>query len=240
METVDVKKGFGAEVRRRRNDLGWSQEDLADRADLHRTYVSDVEAGKRNPSLQSMQRLAVALGASIGTVFGSVEGMAERSGLMRTGAEPGGAMRTSAEETEVEILLVEDDPHDIELTMAAFKKARLTNRVEVLHDGAEALDFVFCQGAYAKRSRADRPQLVLLDLQLPKVHGLEVLRRIRSDQATRMMPVAVLTGSRKDEHLQRALELGADAYLVKPVDFQSFSMITPKFSLDWTLLKDGV
>src|SRR5262249_29842692 len=140
METVDVKKGFGAEVRRRRNDLGWSQEDLADRADLHRTYVSDVEAGKRNPSLQSMQRLAVALGASIGTVFGSVEGMTERSGAepggpMRTGAERGGAGRTSAEETAVEILLVEDDPHDIELTLAAFKKARLTNRIEVLHNG---------------------------------------------------------------------------------------------------------
>src|SRR5262249_15792499 len=133
METVDVKKGFGAEVRRRRNDLGWSQEDLAARAELHRTYVSDVEAGKRNPSLQSMQRLAAALGATIGTVFGAVEGMAGQIG---------------AEENAVEILLVEDDPRDVELTLMAFKKARLTNRIEVLHDGAEALDFVFRRGAY--------------------------------------------------------------------------------------------
>jgi transcriptional regulator with XRE-family HTH domain len=146
METVDVKKGFGAEVRRRRNDLGWSQEALAERAELHRTYVSDVEAGKRNPSLQSMQRLASALGASIGAVFGSVEGKAEQGGPERT------------EEHAVEILLVEDDPRDVELTLMAFKKARLTNRIEVLHDGAKALDFVFCRGAYATRQDKDRPK----------------------------------------------------------------------------------
>ncbi len=230
METVDVKKGFGAEVRRRRNDLGWSQEELGGRAELHRTYVSDVETGKRNPSLESIQRLAQALGASIGTVFGSLEGLAAKAGADRAGSE----------ENEVEILLVEDDPRDIELTLAAFKKARFANRIEVLHDGAEALDFLFCRGAYARRPAKHRPQLVLLDLQLPKVHGLEVLRRIRTEPTTRMMPVAVLTGSRKDEHLQRAIELGADAYLVKPVDFQSFSLITPKFSLDWALLKDGI
>jgi len=230
METVDVKKGFGAEVRRRRNDLGWSQEELGGRAELHRTYVSDVETGKRNPSLESIQRLAQALGASIGTVFGSLEGLAAKAGADRAGSE----------ENEVEILLVEDDPRDIELTLAAFKKARFANRIEVLHDGAEALDFLFSRGAYARRPAKHRPQLVLLDLQLPKVHGLEVLRRIRTEPTTRMMPVAVLTGSRKDEHLQRAIELGADAYLVKPVDFQSFSLITPKFSLDWALLKDGI
>src|SRR5881227_3613993 len=117
METQDVRKVFGAELRRRRKELGLSQEEFGERANLHRTYVSDVEAGKRNPSLQSMQRLASAVGASIGSVFGAVEGIAA------------GPTHGRAQESEkvVDILLVEDDESDIELALTAFKKAGLTN-----------------------------------------------------------------------------------------------------------------
>ena len=226
MQTADVKKGFGAEVKRRRLELGISQEELAERAELHRTYVSDVESGKRNPSLASIQRLARALDSSLGDVFSTVE---------RFG-HPGGPEAMPPVTTR-QLLLVEDDPRDLELTVAAFRHAKLTNPIRVVRDGAEALDFLFCRGAHAQRSMAELPQVVLLDLNLPKVHGLEVLRRIKADEQTRGIPVVVLTISKRDEHIREALRLGAESYIVKPVDFQNFSQITPKLSFRWTLLE---
>jgi len=226
METQDVRKIFGSELRRRRKELGLSQEEFGERANLHRTYVSDVEAGKRNPSLQSMQRLASAVGTSIGSVFGAMEGILEEG----TGKPADGV---------VDILLVENDANDAEVTIGAFKKAGLTNRVEVARDGSEALDFLFGGGKYANRQPNNRPQLVLLNLQLPRTGGLEVLRRLKSDENTRSIPVIILTGSRKDDDLQQALKLGADAYMPKPVDFESLSRITPKMSFNWALIKNG-
>ena len=229
METQDVRKFFGSELRRRRKELGLSQEEFGERANLHRTYVSDVEAGKRNPSLQSMHRLASAVGTSIGSVFGAMEGII------------GEGKGRPAEKSDrvVDILLVENDASDAEVTIAAFKKAGVTNRVEVVRDGSEALDFLFCGGRYANRQSSSRPQLVLLNLQLPKTGGLEVLRRLKSDETTRGIPVIILTGSRKEDDLQQGLKLGADAYMVKPVDFENFSRITPKMSFNWALLKNG-
>ena len=230
METNDVRKVFGAELRRRRKELGLSQEEFGERANLHRTYVSDVEAGKRNPSLQSMQRLASAVGASIGSVFGAVEGIAARASHAR------------AQECEkvVDILLVEDDKSDIDLALTAFKKAGLTNQIEVARDGTEALDFLFCRGKFARQRASNRPQLVLLDLQLPKMNGLDVLRQMKADERTRTIPVVILTASRKNEHLEQALKLGAEAYMVKPIDFQNFSRLTPKMSFSWALVKNGL
>src|SRR6185369_338254 len=154
METQDVRKIFGSELRRRRKELGLSQEEFGERANLHRTYVSDVEAGKRNPSLQSMQRLASAVGTSIGSVFGAMEGILGE-GKARPADKSNGV---------VDILLVENDANDAEVTIGAFKKAGVTNRVEVVRDGSEALDFFFCGGKYVNRQPNNRPQLVLLDL----------------------------------------------------------------------------
>jgi CheY-like chemotaxis protein/DNA-binding XRE family transcriptional regulator len=229
METQDVRKIFGSELRRRRKELGLSQEEFGERANLHRTYVSDVEAGKRNPSLQSMQRLASAVGTSIGSVFGAMEGI--------LGEARGGPAEKF--EKVVDILLVENDAKDAEVTIGAFKKAGLSNRVEVVRDGSEALDFLFGGGKYANRQPSNRPQLVLLNLQLPRTGGLEVLRRLKSDENTRSIPVIILTGSPKDDELQQALKLGADAYMPKPVDFENFSRITPKMSFNWALIKNG-
>src|SRR5437764_2859853 len=124
MDAVDVQKSFGAEVKRRRMQLGISQEKLAERASLHRTYVSDVEAGKRNPSLASIQRLTLALGASLGAIFASVEHVAKLP------AEISGSLAPKLGD----ILLVEDNSKDVELTLAAFKQAKLTNPVQVVHD----------------------------------------------------------------------------------------------------------
>jgi CheY-like chemotaxis protein/DNA-binding XRE family transcriptional regulator len=223
MQAADVQKGFGAEVKRRRIQLGISQEKLAERANLHRTYVSDVEAGKRNPSLASIQRLTLALGASLGAIFASVE-----DGKKVDGEAVGSKLG--------DILLVEDNARDIELTLTAFRQAKLTNPIQVVHDGNEALDFVFCRGHYAKRPKTDRPQVVLLDLQLPKIHGLEVLRRIKADEFARKIPVVVLTVSQRDDHIHEALRLGAQSYIVKPVDFQNFSESTSKLSFRWAML----
>jgi len=224
MQPADVQKGFGAEVKRRRIQLGISQEKLAERANLHRTYVSDVEAGKRNPSLASIQRLTLALGASLGAIFASVEDGKKSNG------EPGSPKLG-------DILLVEDNHKDIELTLAAFRQAKLTNPIHVIHDGIEALDYVFCRGNYAKRPRTERPQVVLLDLHLPKIHGLEILRRIKGDEFARKIPVVVLTASQRDDHIQEALRLGAQSYIVKPVDFQNFSQSTSKLSFRWAMLE---
>lgn len=224
MQPADVQKGFGAEVKRRRIQLGISQEKLAERANLHRTYVSDVEAGKRNPSLASIQRLTLALGASLGAIFASVEDG------KKTDGEPLSSKLG-------DILLVEDNHKDIELTLAAFRQAKLTNPIHVIHDGIEALDYVFCRGNYAKRPKTERPQVVLLDLHLPKIHGLEVLRRIKADEFARKIPVVVLTVSQRDDHIHEALRLGAQSYIVKPVDFQNFSQSTSKLSFRWAMLE---
>jgi CheY-like chemotaxis protein/DNA-binding XRE family transcriptional regulator len=231
MEKLDLRKMFGAEVKRRRTDLGISQEELAERANLHRTYVSDVEAGKRNPSLASIQRLASALGAPLSAVFCSAE---KDSAMARSPLERGMAERI------VSILLVEEDPKAAQLTVALFKKFKLTNCLKVIADGGEALDFIFSHGAYAKRGMKNLPQVVLLDLELSKVQGLEVLRQLKADPRTRMIPVVVLTPLRKDPRCREASRLGAEDCLVKPLDFQSFSLIMPKLSFAWTLLKSEV
>ena len=136
----------------------------------------------------------------------------------------------------VDILLVEDNPEDAELTLRALKKRNLANRLYLVEDGAQALDFIFCRGAYAERSLKTPPKVVLLDLQLPKVNGLEVLQAIKSDPATRTIPVVILTSSRQDPDIQTAYALGANSYVVKPVNFDNFSEAMVQVGYYWLLL----
>jgi two-component system, response regulator len=142
-------------------------------------------------------------------------------------------------ENGVEILLVEDNPNDVELTLHAFKKNRLTNRIQVVRDGAEALDFIFCTGPYATRNERDRPKVVLLDLGLPKVEGLEVLRRIKGDPRTQKTPVVVLTSSREERDIVESYHLGVNSYIVKPVDFDQFTEAVRQLGLYWALLNQS-
>lgn len=137
----------------------------------------------------------------------------------------------------VEILLVEDNPSDAELTLHALQKFKLTNRLQLVVDGAEALDFLFHTGDYAGRG-PDAPGVILLDLKLPKVDGLEVLRQIRADDRTRNTPVVVLTSSREDRDLKEAYRLGANSYVVKPVDFKNFADAVRQIGLYWVLLNE--
>ena len=140
----------------------------------------------------------------------------------------------------VDILIVEDDQGDLELTLHAFKQAKITNPVQLVHDGAEALDFLFCRGRYAERNMELRPQLVLLDLHLLKISGLEVLRRITRDTRTRTIPVIVLTVSQRDRDIRECQRLGAETYIIKPVNFVNFSKVTPQLTLRWALLEPSL
>jgi CheY-like chemotaxis protein/DNA-binding XRE family transcriptional regulator len=228
MEASVITSRFGAAVRSRRRHLGFSQEKLAERAELHRTYIADVEGGARNVSLKSIERLARALKVSVAAL------------LMQTGDPAAGtelAGGPSATGECVDILMVEDDLKDVELTLQAFKRARITNSVHVVHDGQEALDFLFRAGRFAHRRMQGLPHLILLDLKLPKIGGMEVLRRIKADQRTLSIPVVVLTGSRDRRELAECQRLGAETHIVKPVDFQTLGEATPRLNLDWALLK---
>ena len=132
----------------------------------------------------------------------------------------------------IEVLLVEDNPDDMELALHAFRQQRLVNRVRVARDGAEALDLLLGDQA----SRIERPRLVLLDLKLPKVDGLEVLRRLRADPRTQFLPVVVLTASAQERDLVESYELGVNSYIVKPVDFEQFVDVVGQLGLYWLVL----
>jgi two-component system, response regulator len=136
----------------------------------------------------------------------------------------------------MEILLVEDNPNDVELTLRALRKHNLANRVHVANDGEEALDFIFARNRYADRQGQDSPKVILLDLKLPKVDGMEVLKALKSNEKTRMIPVVVVTSSREEQDLVKSYHLGANSYVVKPVDFEKFAQAVSEIGLYWLLL----
>lgn len=136
------------------------------------------------------------------------------------------------------ILLVEDNPDDEVLTLRALAKNNIRNDVTVVRDGVEALDFLFCTGAHAGRDPDDRPEVILLDLKLPKLDGLEVLGRLRADDRTKLLPVVILTSSRQDQDLVASYRLGANSYIRKPVDFEQFVEAVRNLGLYWLVLNE--
>jgi CheY-like chemotaxis protein len=137
---------------------------------------------------------------------------------------------------KLEILLVEDNPDDVELTVHALRREKLANEISVVRDGEEALDFVFCRGPHAGRSFQSPPRLILLDLKLPKVEGLEVLRAIKSDPRTRAIPVVIMTTSREERDLVESYKLGVNAYVQKPVGFEQFRGMVKELGLFWLVI----
>jgi CheY-like chemotaxis protein len=139
-------------------------------------------------------------------------------------------------ETIVEILIVEDNEQDLALAQRALRKAKVSNRIHVARDGEEALQFLFCEGPHAERKMEDGPKVILLDLKLPKIDGLEVLQRIKSDPRTKAIPVVVLTSSKEQSDVVETYNLGVNSYIVKPVNFEQFSETVQKLGLYWLLL----
>jgi two-component system response regulator len=136
----------------------------------------------------------------------------------------------------VEILLVEDNPSDMELTLHVLTRNKLANHIEIVRDGAEALEFIFCTGKYAGRKVESGPKVILLDLKLPKVDGLEVLRRVKADPRTKRIPVVVLTSSREERDIVESYQLGVNSYITKPVDFDQFTEAVRHLGYYWLLL----
>lgn len=140
---------------------------------------------------------------------------------------------------EVEILIVEDNPNDAEMALRALKKNKLTNNVLMVDDGEDALDFIFRRGEYSGRNNESAPKMILLDLKLPKVNGLEVLREIKSNPETKMIPVIVLTSSKEESDIVESYKLGVNSYIVKPVDFDKFVDAVRELGLYWLLLNES-
>ncbi|HWD92081.1 MAG TPA: response regulator [Verrucomicrobiae bacterium] len=220
----DVRKQFGLAIKTWRGRSGLSQEELAWRAGLHRTYVADIERGARNPSLQSIQKLAAALRLSFSTLF---EPFGDTP-LPAGNDQPG---------QQADILFVEDDADDVALTMAAFRRANVKNSIHVAHDGIEAMEYLF--GEAGNRGLKNRPKLILLDLHLPRLDGMEVLRRIKADENARTIPVIILTSSQTSSQMLECRRLGAEFYIVKPVDFKRFCQVVPRLSGYWRLFLPG-
>jgi CheY-like chemotaxis protein len=135
------------------------------------------------------------------------------------------------------ILIVEDDPRDVELTLTALEEYNLANEVVVTRDGAEALDYLYCRGEFSSRS-TENPAVMLLDLKLPKIDGLEVLQQVRSDERLKMIPVVVLTSSHEEKDMVRSYQLGVNAYVVKPVDFHEFVNAVKELGVFWAVINE--
>jgi two-component system, response regulator len=141
-------------------------------------------------------------------------------------------------DTGVEILLVEDNPKDLKLAMHALSNRKLANQIEIARDGEEALDYLFCRGRFVDRSFAHPPRLVLLDLKLPKIDGLDVLRALKNDPRTQSIPVVILTASNEERDVVEGYKLGVNAYIQKPVDFDQFQQIVEQVGLFWLVVNE--
>ncbi|MBD2681240.1 MULTISPECIES: response regulator [Nostoc] len=150
--------------------------------------------------------------------------------------QPSDRSTDASSEQPISILLVEDNPTDAELTIRALRRARIGNQIQLLKDGAAALDFIFCQGEYARRTMTSQPKVILLDLKLPKVSGLEVLRQLKSDPRTQKIPIVVLTSSAEDRDMLDSYQFGVNSYIVKPVDFEQFNQAVQQLGFYWVFL----
>jgi len=227
MNISAVRSIFANSVKRWRNHRGLTQEELAERADLHRTYISDVERGARNLSLESIDKLARALDISLPILFSPDETPGTASNRLPN---------TSSAEY-VDVLMVENNPDDADAALEAFARVRMANSVRVTADGAEALDLFFGRDAFADNVRDSHNQLILLGLDLPKVSGLEVLRQLKADKRTRNIPVVILTASDKHRDIAECNRLGAAAIIAKPVSFEGLTKVIPATNLVWALVK---
>jgi transcriptional regulator with XRE-family HTH domain len=218
MAIIDLRACLGAAIKSERSARRISQEELAYRAGLHRTYISDVERGTRNLSIETIGRLARALDISVPMLFERANG-------------------ESLAKRPIEILLVEDKPRDIRLTLGAFKKAKVTNPIYVTRGRVEALDFIFATARYRHRRDLRPPQIVLLELNLPEKSSLEILRQIKANETCSGIFVIILTTSNRDRRISDCRRLGAASHMAKPFKFHNFCQVVADLNLGWTLVR---
>lgn len=226
-----LELNLGASVKRCRARLGITQEELSGRAALHRTYIADIERGGRNVTLRTIANLAAGLEVTVAELLAGVD------------ARDGWGPETKCEEPtggRGDVLLVEDNAEDEEMTLRAFARATFANPVKVVRDGEAALAYLLPAGADTEPKGGARPQLILLDLNLPKISGLDVLRQIKADERTRTIPVVVLTYSHHDRTIDECAQLGAVNYILKPINFDSFCRVVSRLQFRWLLLQLGV
>ena len=189
---------------------------------MHRTYIADIERGARNVTLKSIENLAKALQVTVGNLLTFATGPVS------------GPEAPAARQAVREILLIEDNAQDREITARALTQAMVTNPLTCVSDAEEALEYVFCMGRHVDRKPTE-PQLILLDLNLPQMSGLEFLRRIKADKRTKDIPVVALTVSRSDRMILECSRLGAENYIVKPVAIESLIKLVPRLNLHLTI-----
>lgn len=215
---ADLQTRLGLVVRTHRRQLGLTQDELAWRSNMHRTYIADIERGARNVTLRSIVNFAKALQITVG----SLVSFASATGVGAANAEAG------------DILLVEDSATDAALAERALARARVANPLRIVRDAEEGLEFLFGAGRYAS-PRPARPRLILLDLNLPGMSGLDFLRRIKQEPPTREIPVVALTASKNDRMIVECGRLGVLNYIVKPLDIENIVRVTPRLNLQLTL-----
>jgi CheY-like chemotaxis protein/DNA-binding XRE family transcriptional regulator len=229
MPYKDVKKRFGLAIKNWRARSGISQEELAWRSDLHRSYIADIERGARNVSLQSIEKLASAFEVSLATLFT----------LAGDASEPAGKPSVPSECAQwVDVLLIASNPRAAALTVEAFRRAHVKNRIQVAPYGAAGLEYLF-DGTTAETRRRPhaRPQVILLDLSLPKNAAMQLLRRIKRDDRMRQIPVVVLAAAGEDAMIEESRRLGAEMHIRKPVDFRGIFTATLRLNWHWALFK---
>jgi CheY-like chemotaxis protein/DNA-binding XRE family transcriptional regulator len=221
----DLQTRLGMAVREYRQLLGITQEELAWRSDLHRTYIADIERGARNITLRSVENLAKALQITVGHLISTATAKSAPAAPIGDSSEPS---------VEKDILLIEDNPTDAVMAARAFTHAKIANPLKLFREAEQALEYLYGTGRYAQQ-KPRRPQLILLDLNLPQMSGLEFLQRIKGDERMRTIPIVVLTVSQSDRMIIECGLLGAENYIVKPVSVENLVRVTPKLNLHLTV-----
>ena len=223
-----ITSRFGTVVRSLRHRLGLTQEALAERAELHRTYIAGIEGGVRNVTLKTIEKLAHALHVSTATLLLDAVGAPARSELTKPPA-------TCTAQAHKEILLVTDQHAEVKRMLLAFQQARIVNPVKIAYSGQEALDLLL-PGHAAEDQLGNRPQLVLLDLQRAKPGAREVLQRLKADQQTRAIPVIMLMDDKFPKEMAEGQRMGADSYIVKPLNFDKIATAARQLGMFWQLV----
>lgn len=232
-DTIPILLHFGLVVKELRRERSMSQEELANRSDLHRTYITDIEHGSRNVSIKNIIKIANAMSVSLHDLFSRVERYSQSGLKLVTQNQP---VEKHYHRPPVEILLVEDDQSYVELTLHELQKAKISNLIHVVRNGEEALQFLFGFNP-AKNEEEHSPKVILLDLYIPLIDGFDLLEHIRKNKKTKDIPVVIITSSTSEIDKERCRQLGIEDYLTKPINIVQFEEVMNRLGFHWLILE---